>query len=354
MNLTKRAVLKSFAVGGIWTGLGSRWTETQAAPQAVDVTKPLPAVGIYSGYGLRPSDAQAKTKAFEAIIGRPVDYLVEFGAHTNWGEARGSANHALRTWRQVATGSRRKMLWNQPLTMTNVPLDAVAAGQHDTTFQAIATTLRSNGFYDAIVRLGWDMNGDWVPWSVKAETKATYFQAYRRVVAVFRSVSPSFRICWSPARHVQLIAPDEVYPGSDVVDFIGASIMPASAPAGLDYPEFFDKTVIGHGKVAIDGRLPYSLAWLAEFGQENGKPIVIAEYGAGELTGNGDQTSSVAVFVRLMADWIKRHDVALHCWRDPADATLSPNPSVPAAAPPPEPLEGLSEGARAFRTAWKR
>ena len=329
-----------------------------AAPRAIS-----PAIGVNVGYALRQDVASANLAAFERIIGRPVDYVVEYGAQAIWKEAITSAAHALRVWRSVTAERPRKLLWNQPLTMTQTPLSEVAAGRNDTSFEIIATNIRNAGFPDAIINLGWDMTGGWVPWSAHAGAQQAYIDAYRRIATVFKKVSPAFRMCWSPARHAQEISPADVYPGDAHVDLIGMSVIVVAPPVGPELPDYVDNVVIGHGLTPVPGKQPYSLAWLAEFARLHGKHIVLPEVAVGVEIKPGQPAESARpldddVIVTRLAEWISRNDVVLHCWRDlPSSEGSALHSRISRSSPiagekPANPADERPRLSTAYRKAW--
>lgn len=322
-----------------------------------------PAIGVHTGYGMDAATSTARVQAFERVIGRQVDFIAEYGSGKDWADARSSPAHSLRTWRQVSAGSPRRLFWSQPLTAVGTPLADVAAGEHDSAFLDIATKLRTNGFYDAVIRLGWDMNASWVPWATTAQTAADYIAAFRRVVAVFRTVSPSFRFCWNPARDEQIVQPEKVYPGDDVVDFIGLSVVIRSIPADGSVGDFFARVVVGHGLESKADMQPYSLAWLSEFAHSHGKGMIICDYGIGIDTSatrlTSEQVRTQQRLIELVADWIVSNEVALHCWRDtpqtdwePLNTRISLSSSV-AGQVPADLADEKPELASAFREAWR-
>lgn len=324
---------------------------------------PRPEIGVNVGYALRHDLASANLAAFERVIARPVDYVVEYGAQVTWREAVTSAGHALRTWRSVVADRPRKLLWNQPLTVANTPLADVAAGKHDAAFEIIAKTMRDSGFPDAIVNLGWDMTGSWVPWSASEQSKDAYIHAYQRVASVFKRISPAFRLCWSPARHVQQIAPDDAYPGDTHVDLVGMAVHVVAAPAGPELPEYFDRTVIGHGLKPIPGRQAYALAWLSEFAKLHGKRIIIPELAVGVEVPGGHPLQTAPVFdddliITRLAEWIAKNDVALHCWRDLPSSEASAihsrisRSSLITGEKPKSPTDERPRLSTAYRKAW--
>ncbi|AMJ62547.1 glycosyl hydrolase [Bosea sp. PAMC 26642] len=360
MTLTRKTFLRSLLAGVVTPA--STLIELSSAT-AVAANVPRPAIGVYTGYGLSPATAETSVKNFEKIIGRTVDFISDYGSDRDWVDARTSPAHSIRTWREVTVGSPRKLLWNQPLTVAGTPLAAVASGKYDAIFRENATALRINGFYDAVVRLGWDMNASWVSWAAKADTAKDYIAAFRRVATIFREVSPSFRICWSPARDEQVITPEKVYPGDDAVDFIGLSVVIKAIPSDVAAEEFFQKTVIGHGVEPKEGMQAYSLAWLAEFSKSHSKGMIIPDYGIGIDTTSGPltpkQIDAQQTFVRLMSEWIVANQVALHCWRDTPETDWNPvNTRISLASPiagqtPSNPADEKPNLAIAFRNAWR-
>ena len=356
--ITRRTLLR--ASGAVLTPAFA-WSGESRAQQSAGTQQA--AIGVNVGYPMRADDTAANLKAFELVIGRQVDYVVDFGAQSTWKEAISSSAHAMRMWRSDAIGNRRKLLWHQPLTVRGTPLSEVAAGKHDSTFETLAANIRNTGFQDAIINLGWDMNGEWTAWSAKTDAAAAYIAAYKRAAAIFKKVSPSFKLCWSPARHEQAITPQTAYPGDNSVDLVGMSILIASLAPGTDTAEFFDSNVLGHGAKPIAGRLPYSLAWLAEFAKEHQKPIIIPEFAIGTEIPSG-QISGTApvvdddVIVTRLSQWIRDNQVVLHCWRDLPNTAASPlhsrisRTSLVAGAKPSDPVDERPRLAAAYRKAW--
>ena len=75
-----------------------------------------------------------------------------------------------------------------------------ASGAYDQHFRQLAADLVAKGQGNAILRLGWEFNGDWYPW--KAETDPAAFAEYwRRIHGVMRSVpgAQGLRFDWNPA-----------------------------------------------------------------------------------------------------------------------------------------------------------
>ena len=99
-----------------------------------------------------------------------------------------------------------------------------AAGWYDGRWRALAQNLVAYGQADAIVRLAWEFNGNWFPWS--AYVNPTAFVAYRqRIVDIMRAVpGAQFRFDWSVSQGTSAIDPTLVYPRDQYVDYIGMSV----------------------------------------------------------------------------------------------------------------------------------
>jgi hypothetical protein len=173
----------------------------------------------------------------------------------------------------------------------------------------------------------------------------------------------SLRICWSPARHAQEIAPIEAYPGDAHVDLVGMSVYVVAPPVGPGLLEYFDNTVIGHGAKPIPGHQPYSLAWLAEFARQHGKRIVIPEFAVGVEIPAGQPPEAAPildddVIVTRLAEWISKNDVALHCWRDLPSTESSAlhsrisRSTLIAGEKPKHPADERPRLSTAYRKAW--
>jgi hypothetical protein len=172
-----------------------------------------------------------------------------------------------------------------------------AAGVYDVHFRALGTTLKKYGREDSYIRLGWEGNGDWFPWSANGNTTA-WKACFRREVRALRSVVPEVQIDWNMNKNGNTNAVD-LYPGDDVVDVIGVdyySMYPAlNSPAAWD--RMFMKTESNKTPVGIG-------AWLA-FAKSHGKKLSVPEWGVnnGGDGGGGDDD----VYVQHMYDFFQRN-----------------------------------------------
>ncbi|HEY0522699.1 MAG TPA: carbohydrate-binding domain-containing protein [Stellaceae bacterium] len=266
-----------------------------------------PLLGAFVG-GVAPADEQ-NLAAMEQWLGRKLDYVVTFLNHDSWDAFDSSVQWNLDQWT-----NHEKLLISVPLTVTGTSLHDVASGAYDQHFVEAAQKIAA---YDpnAVIRPGWEMNGNWFPWSAGASPD-DYVTAYHHLVDAFRSVSPNFKFDWCVNTGSQGTDPAKVYPGDNYVDTVGLDINESTAwTAGMTPDQ----------RWAMIMNQTNGLQWHADFAAAHGKPMSFAEYG----TNIDDGT-----FVTHMADWIKQHDVAFQSYWNADDnisAALNEHPANEAA-----------------------
>ena len=75
---------------------------------------------------------------------------------------------------------------------------------------------------DAVIRLGWEFDGGWMPWSSPGN-EALWVQAYRHVHDVFRGGLPGFKFDWN-GDSGYLQGQTAAYPGDSYVDVVGIDL----------------------------------------------------------------------------------------------------------------------------------
>jgi len=110
-------------------------------------------------------------------------------------------------------------------------LASIAGGNQDEVWRTIARNLKNNGRGDSIIRVGWEQNIKSWRWYTNASNAAQYKAAFRRVVDVMRAEAPGLKFDFDVNCGSKLdgssdrLAPLKlVYPGDDVVDFVGCDI----------------------------------------------------------------------------------------------------------------------------------
>ncbi len=225
---------------------------------------------------------------------------------TRWGTWRGTVSDSTltfpewNTWKQLESstwhidtfkGFKGRLVYGLPLLPKSAKpaeLTAVAAGKHDASFRKIARDLRTRGRGNSVIRIGWEANGNWMPFSVTASTAKNYKAAYRRVAQVMKKESPglifSFEVnCGTPLRGQtnRLDSLTRLYPGNDVVHLIGCTA--------------YDWDVIGANseaswKRSIRPARAVGVADVAAFARSKGKGLAFNEWGLAPKNrdGHGD------------------------------------------------------------------
>jgi hypothetical protein len=250
----------------------------------------LPPLGVYRG------SSPAEVAEFEEWLGRPVPYALEFwGRDPHWAKID-DPSWVVDRWSE----SGRSVIYSIALLPSDrYTLEAGASGAYDQHWRSFGRTFVDRGAGDAILRLGWEFNGQFYPWAAGGEEEA--FAAYwRRVVDVLRSIpGADFQFDWTALGGNTNADVEGAYPGDDYVDFIGLDAYDNSSVASSPEDRWID----------IRDRT-YGLAWHRDFAAAHGKPMTFPEWGltvrSGDNLGGGDN----AYFIERMHEWLSTNDVA--------------------------------------------
>ena len=274
------------------------------------------ALGVYAGEG-DPSPVGD----FAATVGSQPRYAMDFLFGNTWRTITQSRQPYAK-WK----GTGYTMIWGvdmlpdtyTPNGDTSVPggscfgLAQGAAGDFDHYFETVGRNIVRNGFADSVIRVGWEFNGNWFPWSAGGCPSA-YVTYFDHIVTAMRTVpGEHFSFEWNPTRGdlgVGNLA--DYYPGNAFVGSVGLDVYDVEQ---YSYPGA--RAEFRHMETQSDG-----LDWLASFAAAHHKSIVLPEWGlgwgtcsargqpisaqSGETCGGDDAT-----WVDLMAAWIASHHVA--------------------------------------------
>lgn len=286
-----------------WIGLAAAGLIALLSVPGSSSVAQMPRMGMFvlwakDASGTDLGGREANLRRWEDVLGLAPSSLlaVDFYGDAKWDSLQSFA-WLPGYWARRNPG--RKLLWSIPLTFEKTPLKAVAAGEHDADFQAAAVAIAAYQ-PDAILRIGWEMNGDWMAWAAKG-VESDYIAAYRRVVGIFRAASPSFSFDWCANVGLQNSPPDLAYPGDDVVDTIGLDVY--DAPFEPDIMKRWREIAVG----------PFGLAWLVDFSSRHHRKMSMAEWGVG-LRDAPDNP----FFVEKMSEWMAAHagSIAFHAYFD--------------------------------------
>jgi hypothetical protein len=247
-------------------------------------------IAVYQGPGC---DGVARLPTFEHFIGRKVDRVVDFLDLRSWKVLRESAAWTFGCWKSEPAGLT--------ISVPMLPKDGVsslragAEGAYDDVFRDVARLAIESGRSDAIMRIGWEFNGEWFPWT--SQQDPTAFVAYwRRIVTVMRSAAGQrFRFEWCFALAERLGDPAVAYPGDEFVDVISADVYNQSWKPGLADPA-------RRWAAMVEG--PFGLRWHRDFALAHHKRVAFPEWGTGTRP-DGHGWGDDPVFINGMADWIE-------------------------------------------------
>lgn len=203
------------------------------SPACVAAWRLRSSIGFYPGTGVGAATV-SKLRRLEGRIGAPVNYVTEFLDQRSPSKLSGSA------WGLLSAPGGLQSLSPKPRLVLSVPLGfspasggvtassvranfaAVSSGRYDSNYRYVAHLLLEAGYPNAIIRVGWEFNGNWFPWSASYDP-AGFKAAYRHVVGVFRSVSPTFRYDLSASSGVPANW-SRYWPGSRYVDMVGLDV----------------------------------------------------------------------------------------------------------------------------------
>ncbi len=265
-------------------------------------------LGFYPGYG-----SVAQLTSLESWLGHDANYVVQF-ADGN------AANFAGSVWGEVTKAGAFQVVSNRTTLVESIPLafggfvdattaagqataraglQASANGSNDSLYQQAATSMRAGGFGDAIIRLGWEFDGGWMPWSSNGNN-ALWVSAFQHVVNVFRSVSPNFRFDWN-GDPGWLQGQMGAYPGDNYVDIIGLDVY----DKGLGVAWNSSTQTWADPNAAFAKIIP-NLEFQRDFAITHGKQVSYPEWA---LAGGGSESAGNAgnddpTFIQGMFDWM--------------------------------------------------
>ena len=263
------------------------WGQPHPA-EAEAATIPSHQAGVYVDWG-NPNGRESNVEAFEKWLGRSGLLALDYMPGDSWQNFTATAKWLPGYWWQY--NHNRNLVWSIQLTMGDTSLAQVAAGQEDSAYRYVASQI-ARAQPNAIIRIGWEANGDWFPWSAAAGRQKDYIDAFRHVAAIFKAASPGFLIDWCVNFGQVKARPEQMYPGDDVVDVIGMDIYDKN-PMSKIRPEAAWQNYLNG---------PYGLNWHKQFAAQHNKPMSYPEWGVGQ---EGDNPT----FMAGMAQWIKANNV---------------------------------------------
>lgn len=166
-------------------------------------------------------------------------------------------------------------------------LQQIAAGAHDDVYRGLAEAYRDQGYADVYMRIGWEMNGDFMRWSMgnTAESVDTWKAAFAHVADVLHGVSGiKVSVVWNPnLSNNNQIDVGQSYPGDDKVDTIGLDFYSTTYKydASISDAQYYNYPSASQYHPTGTAPAQWGLADTIDFAKAHGKAVGIAETGVG-------------------------------------------------------------------------
>ncbi|MBK5305564.1 MAG: hypothetical protein JJD92_02635 [Frankiaceae bacterium] len=253
--------------------------------------------GVYAG-GLRLD----KARAFGSWRGQAVTVTGDFLSGDSW-----AGVEAPDWWTGAWSGSGTRMVIGVPILpgpQGSTTLAAGATGAYDAHFRTLASRLIAAGMSDAVLRLGWEQNGTWYPWSSYGH-ETEFIGYWRHIVTAMRSVSGAkFAFAFNPTLGPGQWGshPEQAWPGDSYVDTISLDVYDCMWGNSTATPAQ-RWTAVQEGTYALD--------WWAAFGAAHGnKPLSFPEWGLVDRADqNGGGGGDNPLFITNFLNWVRSHHV---------------------------------------------
>ncbi len=255
------------------------------------------ALGVYEGPG-----SPARVREFESWLGREVSWVLDYLPDGSWGEIESPA-WSVGQWQ----GSGHRVVYSVPIIpRTGGTLTDGANGRYNQHFIRLAQLLVAKGQSDAVLRLGWEFNGDWYRWSAARNPEA-FAEYWRQIVRSMRAVSGArFRFDWAPNPGPSSFSLSRAYPGDSYVDYIGLSFYDQGWADGWWDP-------VRRWQHAMDQ--PNGLRWHRDFAAAHGKPMTYPEWGL-LIRNDGHGGGDNPYYIERMYEWVNSNNVAYFLYFD--------------------------------------
>lgn len=266
-------------------------------------------LGVYVG-NPNGSDATAEA-AFDntyrdlaSTIGQApefIDTFIDFSR--NWSDLVGSAQWNARSQSQSPVAHNLTPVIAVPLGTVSDnganTLQQIAAGAHDDAYRGIAEAYRDAGYTNVYMRIGWEMDGDYMRWSMGNTTDSvnTWKASFAHVADVLHSVSGiKVNVVWNPGlSNNNQVDVTQSYPGDDKVDVIGLDIYSPTYKydSSVSNSQYYNYPSASQYHSTGTDSAQWGLAQTMSFASAHGKSVGIAETGVG-VGDNNDLPATIA------------------------------------------------------------
>jgi hypothetical protein len=266
----------------------------QAATTAPAATRTWKS-GAMAGYGGSGAAAFATWRG--AAVQTGTDYLPQ----DTWA---GLENPAWDIWAWGLSPQTQPVLSAAMFPKSGGSLAESASGADNAHWVTLAKNLVAGGLGSSVIRLGWEFNGTWYPWSVTSSTTAAQYAAgWRQIVTAMRSVPGAhFSFDWCMTVAPSGINPVLAYPGNAYVDYIGEDAYDWNERGTAETSTQRWNDIVSNG---------YGLDFQASLGKMFNKALSFPEWGVAnkswDVNAGGNDDPS---FVQNMFNWFGSHDTS--------------------------------------------
>jgi len=314
------------AESGVLAG-GASFIQDSGASNGSAVQFSSPAVGgtakVLGWYDGNHSAASLETAANWLGGTSDIQYALEFLDDTSWSTIS-DPSWFISQWQ----GSPYTMVWAVPMVPCGAPstscspnatdFDAVANGSDNTYYKTLAQNLIAGGFGSSYIRLGWEFQGGWFPWTIcNADGQKDFVPAFQNIVTSMRSATgANFKFIWNPDNSTNTSCAGQVenyYPGDSYVDEIGLDVYDTDGStdsSSTRWNNYLNGVNSGGWTAtapdAINGQTfeGYGLNWALAFAKEHNKQVGFPEWGLWN-DGSSDSGGDDSYFISQMAAWVK-------------------------------------------------
>lgn len=298
-------------------------------------------IGVYRGAAADIVPVQA----YEAFLGRTVDYVLAFTADSpvSWAQfeqaimpdgTNGPPGATPATAWAPLLGPRQLVL-SVPACCLGTTWTGEGNGTGDSHWQALAATLVSGGLGSCVLRVAREFNGPWTRWQVTPGNAAAYQDGYAHVVQVMRAAGFAGKFMWNPYLGQGTMGPslgaENCYPGDSAVDVIGVDLYDGPSvsypPGEMVRTPGQQQAVWATFRDQWDGLA----GWVRYAKDLKRKPLAFPEWGlrlwndAGKYGGGGDNPVLVTEMAALMQNSGQNGRTFMHAlWEDPGMGVSDP------------------------------
>ncbi len=257
-----------------------------APPADSGVVTPPKSRALHGVYHWDAPRGPAEVDAFASWSGQQVEVASAYAPRTSWDELHdlGWQMPAWGAWVKAQPG--RRLVYTLPMMIEEGDsLADCAAGAYDSHFAAVGAQLVDAGLGNSFIRLGWEWDGFWMPWSSLGH-ESEFVGCYRHAATAMRKARPNgaLQFEWSASGDIYQRTAAQIsgsYPGDEFVDVFGINAYDVSwVPNTYPLPADCDDACKSSRRLAAyKGQLLRGLTYMSDLARQKGKPMAISEWG---------------------------------------------------------------------------